>query len=134
MIEQVYSPADIYIMPSLREGWGLPACEASMCGVPVIATEIGTLKEIWTGERGFLVPTQAKDHIGHFGEEVGLIDYQQLADTINFILDNPENGQIAARKARKWMEKYCNPFDLGKEWVELFKQVEKDLKGESDAE
>lgn len=42
----IYNLAKIYIQPSLAEGFGLPVLEAMKCGVPVIASDIKSLKEI----------------------------------------------------------------------------------------
>jgi len=42
----LYNEAEFFIFPSLYEGFGLPVLEAMSCGTPVIASEIGSLKEI----------------------------------------------------------------------------------------
>jgi glycosyltransferase involved in cell wall biosynthesis len=50
-----YSAAKIAVVPSLYEGFGLPAAEAMSCGTPVIATTGGALPEV-VGDAGMLVP------------------------------------------------------------------------------
>jgi len=48
---------DIFMMPSLDEGFGLAALEAMAAGLPVIASEAGGLCElVLDGETGWLVP------------------------------------------------------------------------------
>jgi glycosyltransferase involved in cell wall biosynthesis len=48
---------DIAVVPSLSESFGLAALEALACGVPVVSTTAGGLKEIVIdGESGLLVP------------------------------------------------------------------------------
>jgi glycosyltransferase involved in cell wall biosynthesis len=41
-----YSGSELYILPSLHEGFGIPCLEAMACGVPVIVTRAGALPEI----------------------------------------------------------------------------------------
>ncbi len=54
---QFWNSVDIAVVPSLSESFGLVALEALACGVPVIATAVGGLKEVVVdGECGLLVP------------------------------------------------------------------------------
>jgi len=50
-----YNKAWMVIVPSLFEGFGMPALEAMACGAPVIATDAGALPEV-TGESACIVP------------------------------------------------------------------------------
>lgn len=54
-VEEVLSVADLFIMPSEKESFGLAALEAMACEVPVISTNTGGLPELNTqGGTGFL--------------------------------------------------------------------------------
>ncbi|CAN5581968.1 N-acetyl-alpha-D-glucosaminyl L-malate synthase BshA [soil metagenome] len=56
-VEELLSVADLFMMPSGSETFGLAALEAMACGVPVVASDIGGLPELVTeGEVGFLCP------------------------------------------------------------------------------
>jgi N-acetyl-alpha-D-glucosaminyl L-malate synthase BshA len=56
-IEEILSIADLFLMPSGSETFGLAALEAMACGVPVVASNIGGLPElIIEGETGYLCP------------------------------------------------------------------------------
>lgn len=53
-----YAQAEVAVVPSLYEGFSLPAIEAMACGVPLVATTGGALPEVvgTDGETGLLVP------------------------------------------------------------------------------
>lgn len=50
----VYSMAELFLFPSLWEGFGLPALEAMACGVPVVTSNTSSLPEV-VGDAGILV-------------------------------------------------------------------------------
>ena len=52
-----YSAADVFVLPSHSESFGLAALEAMACGTPVVVSRVGGLKTfIDNGETGYLVP------------------------------------------------------------------------------
>lgn len=53
----LYSQADIFVWPSVYEGWGFPPQEAMACGTPVIVSNGGPLPEV-VGDAGIIVPFQ----------------------------------------------------------------------------
>ena len=54
---QLYSEADIFLWPSLEEGFGLPPLEAMACGAVVVATDTGVMGEyVKNDENAILVP------------------------------------------------------------------------------
>ena len=57
-IAQVISLADVLLLPSEKESFGLVALEAMACGVPTIGSEAGGIPELVShGETGFLAST-----------------------------------------------------------------------------
>lgn len=50
-----YAKSTIAVVPSLYEGFGIPAAEAMACGVPLISTSGGALPEV-VGDAGVIVP------------------------------------------------------------------------------
>jgi glycosyltransferase involved in cell wall biosynthesis len=56
----LFADARAVVVPSLDEGFGLPALEAMACGIPVVATPVGALPEV-LGEAGTFAPPDAPD-------------------------------------------------------------------------
>ncbi|WP_341539184.1 glycosyltransferase family 4 protein [Chromatocurvus halotolerans] len=80
-----YARATVAVVPSLYEGFGLPAGEAMACGVPVVATDAGALPEI-VGDAGLLVPAA---------------DAGALAQAINALLRDPARRRALGDAARR---------------------------------
>ena len=74
-----YARASIAVVPSLYEGFGLPAGEAMACAVPVISTTGGALPEV-VGDAGILVPPADPEALRK--AIVALLDNSQRARTL----------------------------------------------------
>jgi glycosyltransferase involved in cell wall biosynthesis len=103
----LYNTADICVLPSLLEGFGLPALEAMACGRPVIASNATSLPEV-IGAAGVLFDPRRPD---------------ELAAAIVRLLEYPEErhrlGELAIARARTFSlthqaeqtwEVYCRVF------------------------
>jgi len=89
-----YGEAQIAVVPSLYEGFSLPAIEAMACGVPLVATTGGALPEVVgrDGETGVLVPPD---------------DPSALALAIGSLLDDPERrARIGAAGRERVKERF----------------------------
>ena len=87
-----YAEATIAVIPSIYEGFGLPAGEAMACGVPVVATDGGALPEV-VGEAGVIVPTRSVDG---------------LVSAITDLLENPERRAALGERGRaRIVEQFC---------------------------
>jgi N-acetyl-alpha-D-glucosaminyl L-malate synthase BshA len=65
------SVADLFLLPSAQESFGLAALEAMACEVPVVASNVGGLPEIIEdGVSGFLCPPDAADAMADRGVEL----------------------------------------------------------------
>lgn len=56
----VYNLSDMFVYPSLYEGFGLPVLEAQACGVPVIASNVTSIPEIGGDSLCYIEPTSIK--------------------------------------------------------------------------
>lgn len=65
----LYQAASALVLPSLREGYGLPGVEAMSCGTPVVATRESALPEI-LGDAGLFVDPTAPAELEHALETV----------------------------------------------------------------
>jgi glycosyltransferase involved in cell wall biosynthesis len=77
-LARLYGEAEVAIVPSLYEGFSLPAIEAMSCAVPVVATSGGALPEVvgTSGETGLLVepnnPEALVEAIGRLLDDASL--------------------------------------------------------------
>jgi glycosyltransferase involved in cell wall biosynthesis len=89
---EYYAEAAIAIVPSVYEGFGLPAGEAMACGVPVVSTDGGALPEV-VGDAGVIVPVR---------------DVDALVKAIDALLQDPGRREELGRRARKRIEEnFC---------------------------
>ncbi len=55
-----YNSAEVFLYPSVFEGFGIPVLEAMACGTPVIISDASSLPEV-AGQAGITLPPQAVD-------------------------------------------------------------------------
>lgn len=60
-LAHIYNLADIFIYPSLYEGFGLPPLEAMACGTPVIVSNVASLPEVCGNAALYVDPTDIED-------------------------------------------------------------------------
>ena len=93
-IVELYAEAELAVVPSLYEGFSLPAIEAMCAGTPLVATDGGALPEV-TGLDGETV----------FGCKAGDVD--SLAAAIRRGLDDPEaHDRIGAAGRQRVMDRW----------------------------
>ena len=87
-IVELYGEAQVAVVPSLYEGFSLPAAEAMACGVPVVATTGGALPEV----------------VGPDGESARTVapgDPSALAAMIVEVLGDPDQRERLGRAGRE---------------------------------
>ncbi|MFM8587476.1 MAG: N-acetyl-alpha-D-glucosaminyl L-malate synthase BshA [Bacteroidota bacterium] len=107
-MEDIYAIADLFLLPSEYESFGLAALEAMAAGTPVVATNTGGIPEIIThGKNGYLS---------------GIGDVEQMSHQAISILSNDQVLNRFSEEARKQAES----FDIHKivpKYEDLYQRV-----------
>lgn len=87
-----YNAADVVVVPSYHESFGLVALESLACGTPVVATKVGGLENIIEeGQNGYLVTNDVP---------------HSMADKIELLLTKPDAGANSPGSIRDSVTKY----------------------------
>ncbi len=109
MVESVLCKADLFLLPSASEGFGLAALEALACGVPVVGSIVGGLPELVTdGEVGYLEP------IG---------DVEAMAKRSIEILSDDNLHKSMSKNARRLTVEKFDTGDVVKEYYQFYEEV-----------
>ncbi|MEO8456623.1 MAG: glycosyltransferase [Chloroflexota bacterium] len=101
-LPRYYNAASICVVPSYYESFGLVALEAMACGVPVIASRVGGLKEtVQDGRTGYLIPWRCPE---------------PFAERLDLLLTNEPLRKSLGEEARQVAERY--------RWPVIAEQVE----------
>ena len=105
-IIKMYQSADVFVMPSYREGLPLTLFEAMASGLPIVASPVnGVPYEMKEPENGFLVK---------YG------DNEKFADKITELLDNKKLRDRIAKNNLEKAKKY-NWDDIARKTMEIYK-------------
>jgi len=74
-----YSGAEVFVLPSLYEGFGFPVLEAMACACPVITSNTSSLPEV-TGKAGIMINPQDADILAQMMKQV--LTNGELRDTM----------------------------------------------------
>jgi glycosyltransferase involved in cell wall biosynthesis len=101
-LSALYSLADLFVLPSRFEGYGMAYAEAIAHGVPVVATNAGAIPDTVPAGAGILVPPD---------------DVEALAITLARLIDDPSERERLAAGAR------ATSFPTWRAQAALFAQV-----------
>jgi D-inositol-3-phosphate glycosyltransferase len=103
-----YSAADVVVIPSHYESFGMVALEAMACGTPVVASRVGGLVfNVQDGETGFLVPER---------------DPEALADKLRHLVCDGDLRQRLGRQAAARARSFGWPVIAG-QIVEIYEEA-----------
>jgi glycosyltransferase-like protein len=91
-LADLYNAADVFVFPSVKEGWGLVVLEALASGVPVIASDIEPMTEyLRDGVNSLLIPP---------------MDHESIVSRIVELSEDGELRRRLAEKGRETAEEY----------------------------
>jgi colanic acid/amylovoran biosynthesis glycosyltransferase len=100
--------SQVFMLPSLAEGTPTVLLEAQATGLPVLATDVGGVRDIVPSRAGFLVPAAHPD---------------ALADKLVRLADHPERWPGMGRAGRRFVEEKHDIVDLDARLAALFEEL-----------
>jgi|Deesub1362B_J571_1020462.scaffolds.fasta_scaffold00102_53 glycosyltransferase involved in cell wall biosynthesis len=107
-LPKLYSGADLFVYPSLYEGFGLPPLEAMACGCPVITSNVSSLPEV----------------VGDAGIMVDPLDKNGLADAIYKVLNDEGLREEMVKRGLKRVKIFSWEI-CAKETLKVYREVVK---------
>jgi glycosyltransferase involved in cell wall biosynthesis len=108
-VHEYLQASDIFVFPSQEDAFPLALVEAMACGLPVISTPVGGIKEIITDrENGLLVKAR---------------DFQQLHEAISALLRDPKLSASLGTAAVKTVRERYSAGIIIQKYCELFRRV-----------
>jgi glycosyltransferase involved in cell wall biosynthesis len=108
-VPEVLKNVDIFVMPSIREEFGVAAVEAQATEIPVVATRVGGVPEVVRdGITGILVEPR---------------NSEQLATAIIELIENPEKRREMGKEGRKYVLSHYRWEDNAALMDDLYKSV-----------
>lgn len=103
-----YSMADLFVFPTLLEGFGLPLAEALACGTPVITTLAPGASAETAGPGAFTVPPR---------------DARALVEAVNYLLANEAERRRLAEEGRAWARRRYDQNAMIAAYVRLYESL-----------
>ncbi len=108
-LSELLSTADVFLMPSQSESFGLSALEAMSCSIPVVSTSVGGLPELIVhNEVGFIA-------------EIG--DTDRMAKYTVDLLTNKKKYELFAQNARNRTLKYFDKSLILPQYINYYEKV-----------
>jgi len=107
----IYSAADLFVFPSLYEGFGLPVLEAMACGTPVICSDTSSLPEV-AGDAALMVPPT---------------DVRALAEAMERMLCDAQMRTTLREKGLAWVRRFTWE-KTAQQTVSVYKGLERRVK------
>lgn len=123
---KVYNIMDVLLLPSVSEGFGVPAIEAQSCGVPAVVNNFTSMPELVqnhiTGEVCELLYRRFSPLLSY----VGVPSAKSVYDCVCRIKDS--NRELMGKAARQFIvDNYDSKKVFKEKWVPFLSQIEKEI-------
>ena len=100
----LYNAADIYVSPTMAEGFGLCLAEAAACGVPVVTTDYAAGPEA-VGEGALLA--RPRDYITNiYAHHWALVDEEDFATKVEYLIEHPAKRRAIGEAGRRHVARF----------------------------
>jgi len=130
-LSELYALADVLVLPSWGEGFGLPIIEAMACGTPVIATNSSSIPELIQGN-GWLIDTVPEDVWVDVPVWLPLLavypvpNLRSLFECMEDAYRNPEKVKAYGKTSREFALKY-DWSNIIPQWDKLLKEMVEEI-------
>jgi glycosyltransferase involved in cell wall biosynthesis len=107
-LPSIYKLADLFIYPSLFEGFGIPIIESLISGTPVITSKDGCFSEAGGPDSLYINP----------------LDYEELAHSIDNLLIDTNQQLLMANNGKEFVKKF-DPDILSNELMDIYKSIDR---------
>lgn len=100
----LYNAADLYVSPTMAEGFGLCQAEALACGVPVVSTRYSAVTEV-VGPGGILIDP-AYYLTNAYAHEWALVDEPAMTEAVEYLINHPAKARELGNLGRRHVARY----------------------------
>jgi glycosyltransferase involved in cell wall biosynthesis len=123
-MNDVYNVMDCFFLSTSGEGFGIPIIEAMSAGVPVVATDYTTTKELVTDNNAGIAVPMDTTVLGSWNVERGIMKIESAADAIvKLANDEKLREELGANGRKAVLEQYDWEVLIPK-WREFLKKIE----------
>jgi glycosyltransferase involved in cell wall biosynthesis len=105
ILNRIYNVADVHVMTSMGEGFGLSPFESAACGVAQIVPNHSACKELWSGKAPLIDIDHWEVLTGGINTEGGVISVEHLASILDDLYRNRDKVKDYAKKAYDYVHR-----------------------------